>query len=71
MQSGTLWTEPDLEFAQMLYSGLEESPLIRGIMQSINVERVQTLFHPLQEWNPRREQYNDAHMQDVVLRNKA
>ncbi|CAO3620808.1 unnamed protein product [Mucor hiemalis] len=56
MKSGTIWTETNLEFAQMLYGGLDGSSLIRGIMQPIKVEKVQNLFHLLQQPNPRLEE---------------
>ncbi|CAO3657236.1 unnamed protein product [Mucor hiemalis] len=56
----------------MLYGGLGGSPLIRGIMQPINIERVQTLFRLLQELNPNLQRYNNTHiqqeLQNVVLK---
>ncbi|KAI8327249.1 hypothetical protein EDC96DRAFT_580835 [Choanephora cucurbitarum] len=38
-QSGTPWFEHNLEFAQMLFGGLNETPIMRGIMEPINVEK--------------------------------
>lgn len=57
-QAGTIWTEHNLEFTQMLYGGMMGSPIISDIMQPIDQEKVRDVFRLLQEINPRLRAYD-------------
>lgn len=62
-QSGTTWTEQNLELIQMLYGGLIGIPIDRDIMEPINVDRVRQLFRLLQQTNPHLTAYNEPAIQ--------
>lgn len=51
-QTGTSWSEHNVEFTQMLYGGMMGSPIIRGIMTDIDQDKVRRLFTILQSINP-------------------
>ncbi|CEP07171.1 hypothetical protein, partial, partial [Parasitella parasitica] len=62
-QSGTTWTEHNLKFVQMMYGGLNGSPMMRGIMEPIDVDKVRRVFRILQGLNPRLLQYGDINVE--------
>ncbi|KAI8326799.1 hypothetical protein EDC96DRAFT_429602, partial [Choanephora cucurbitarum] len=61
-QSRTTWTEHNLEFLQMLYGGVNGTPLMREESQSINFENVRHVFQLLRTVNPLLSRYDDVSM---------
>lgn len=57
-QTGTIWTEHNLEFTQMLYGGMIGSPIISAMMTPINQDKVQEVFQILQTIHPHLATYN-------------
>ena len=66
VQSGSTWTEYNIEFRQMLYVGLNGSILNR-LVERLDLDKVKLVFQCLQQINPLLAHYNTPQLRQQMI----
>lgn len=66
--SGSMWTERNLEFSEVMYAGTLGMPYVKNLRQHVDYTKIQQSFDELCELNPRLREFNRPEVQQIYAR---